>query len=88
MEELTNVGLVEAAEALIENVPEDVVVNAGLGIGKKIGLVGIVIVTAAGVAYGVNKAVKYVKSKKAGKNVVEIDDVDDETESDNENESE
>lgn len=72
MNELTNVEVMETAvETIVDNVPEDVVVEAGMSLGKKAGIVGLTIAAVGLVAYGVTK---YIKKKKA-KDVENIDEV-------------
>lgn len=77
----------DAAEVLIEAVPEDVVVEAGMSLGKKAGLALVGVGAVAGTAYGVYKLVKFIKNKKAKNNVEDNDNTAENAESESENEN-
>ena len=61
-----------ATDVLTEDVVEDVIVNSGIGVGKKIAIGGVVIVA----GYGIYKGVKWLINKNNKKNVCgEVDEV-------------
>lgn len=74
----------ETAEALVQNVPVDVVEETGMSLAKKAGVVGVAVVIVAAAAYGV---VKFRKAKKNKNNVENVENASDNADSDGENEN-